>query len=86
MPGDPRNAPGGVVFHGCNRGVGRAELFHKDADYAALERILAEGVRRFAMRVLDYCLMPYHWHLVARPREEGTLSPFMRRVTAAYTR
>jgi len=29
-----------MVFHVLNRGVGRRTLFDKDADYAALERVL----------------------------------------------
>jgi hypothetical protein len=33
---------GGYSYHVLNRGNGRATVFHKDADYEAFERILAE--------------------------------------------
>jgi hypothetical protein len=34
---------GGVVYHVINRGVGRMQLFDDAADYAAFERVLAQG-------------------------------------------
>jgi hypothetical protein len=71
MPRGPRNAPGGVVYHCLNRGVARATLFHKDGDYAAFERVLAEGMARHPTRLLAYCLMPNHWHAVLWPRRDG---------------
>ena len=72
-----RAATGGMVFHVLNRGNARARIFHKDADYEAFERILDEAKDRYDMRVLAYCLMPNHWHLVLWPRHDRDLSRFM---------
>jgi len=52
-------------------------LFGKDGDYAAFERLLGEARQRLPMRILSYCLMPNHWHLILWPREDGELSRFM---------
>lgn len=68
MPRGPRNAPGGFVYHVINRGVGRRTLFHKEPDYAAFERVLAEAYQQVPIRILAYCLMPNHWHFVLWPR------------------
>ena len=68
MPRRARVAPGGVVFHVLNRANGRLRLFKKDADYLAFESLLAEAHERVPVRVLDWCLMPNHWHLVLWPR------------------
>ena len=38
------------------------------------------------MRVLSYCIMPNHWHLVLYPREDRDLSEFMRWVTTTHVR
>ena len=38
------------------------------------------------MRVLSWCLMPNHWHLVLWPREDGQLSRFMLRLCTAHVR
>ena len=45
-------------------------IFDKPEDYEAFERILADAVRRVKMRLLSYCVMPNHWHLVVWPRED----------------
>jgi len=74
-----------MVFHVLNRGNARARIFHKDADYEAFERILGEARERYDMRVLTYCLMPNHWHLVLWPRHDGDLSRFMGWLTLTHT-
>ncbi len=43
MPRTARAAEAGLVYHVLNRGNGRMRLFHKDEDFAAFERVLAEG-------------------------------------------
>src|SRR5205814_671243 len=40
---------------------------------------------RTPIRILGYCLMPNHWHLVLWPREDGELSEFMRWLTVTHT-
>ena len=37
------------------------------------------------MRLLAYCLMPNHWHLVLLPRQDGDLSRFMTWLTMTHT-
>ena len=37
------------------------------------------------MRVLAWCVMSTHWHLVLWPREDGDLSEFMRWLTVTHT-
>jgi putative transposase len=37
------------------------------------------------MRVLAFCLMPNHWHMVLWPREDGQLSEFFRWLTHTHT-
>ena len=58
----------GLVYHVLNRGNGRMALFHKDADFGAFEKVLAEGLERYPVDLLTYCLMGNHWHLVVVPR------------------
>ena len=38
------------------------------------------------MRILAYCLMPNHWHLVLYPRRDKDLSEFMRWITTTHVR
>jgi len=84
MPRPLRTAPGGLVYHVLNRANGCVNIFDKDADYLAFERILAEVQDRLPMRILAWCLMPNHWHLVLWPTQDGSLSEFVRLVTVTH--
>lgn len=72
------------MYHVLNRANVGLKIFEKDADYIAFERILAEVQDCVPMRILAWCLMPNHWHLVLWPLRDGELSDFMRRVTLTH--
>ena len=80
-----RTTAGGLVYHVLNRANARTPIFETENDYDAFERILNEAVRRVRMRLLAYCVMPNHWHLVVWPREEGDLSAFVGWLTLTHT-
>jgi putative transposase len=86
MPRQPRIDVGGLIYHVLNRGNGRQELFFKPADYDAFLKVLREGTERYPVDVLALCLMPNHWHLVLRPREDAALSGYMRWVGVTHVR
>jgi putative transposase len=82
----PRITEPGVAYHLLNRRVMRLTMFEKDADYRAFERVLAESLDRpDAPRLLAYCLMPNHWHLVVHARDRTDLSTWMQWVTVTHT-
>src|ERR1700761_6128475 len=85
MPRPPRAAEGGLIYHALNRAGGRSVIFDTDEDYEAFERAAAQAVIRYDMRLLAYCLMPDHFHLLLWPREDGDLSQFMRWLTMTHT-
>ena len=61
-------------------------LFDDDGDYSAFGRVLEEtAVRMPDVRVVTYCTMPNHWHLLLWPRRDGALSEFMRLLTVTHT-
>lgn len=80
-----RAAEGGWVYHVLNRANARLPIFERPADYEAFERILAEGVERYQPRLLAYCLMPNHWHLLVWPDKNGLLSRFVGWITLTHT-
>ncbi len=86
MPRTARQQPGGVVFHVLNRGNERRELFEDAEDYDAFVRVLAETLREVPVDLMSYCVMPNHWHLVLRPKEDGDLGRFMQRLTVTHVR
>jgi putative transposase len=80
-----RAAVGGYIYHVLNRANARRTIFSADADYEAFERILLEAVERTETRLLSYCLMPNHWHLLVWPRKDGELSKFVGWLSLTHT-
>ena len=86
MPRMNRLAVGDTIYHVLNRANGRVQIFHTDEDYQHFESLLLEGVALAGMRILAYCIMPNHWHLVLHPHNDGDMSEFMRWVTTTHVR
>lgn len=80
-----RAATAGYVYHVLNRGNARQRIFANRDDYAAFESVLAEAVERTQTRLLAYCVMPNHWHLVIWPSKDGELSRFVGWLTLTHT-
>jgi putative transposase len=86
MPRTARASAGGVCYHVVNRGNLGAEVFHKREDFDAFVSAIAEACQRLPMRVLAYCVMPNHFHLVLWPLEAGDLSHWMQWLLTAQVR
>jgi putative transposase len=80
-----RAAVGGYVYHVLNRANARMTIFEEDGDYEAFEKVLIEAVERTATRLLAYCVMPNHWHLLVWPRKDNELSRFVGWLTLTHT-
>lgn len=86
MPRIQRTDVGGQVYHVLNRANARAQIFNAKKDYLLFESLLEEAVEKYKMRLLTYCLMPNHWHLVLYPQADGDLAAFMGWLTNTHTR
>lgn len=86
MPRVTRTDVGGEAYHILNRANARVQIFDDNEDYHIFEQILEEAVKKFDMRLLAYCVMPNHWHLVVYPRQDGDLAKFMGWLLNTHTR
>jgi len=76
---------GGTIYHALNRANFRSALFKTARHYRDFLAILEESLAVVPMRILAYCLMPNHWHLVLYPRADGDLARFLQRITLTHT-
>lgn len=86
MPRQPRISLANICYHVLNRGNGRNTVFHKDGDYAAFLKLMHQASERTPMRLLSYCLLPNHFHLVLWPKADGDLSQWMQWLSTAHVR
>ena len=77
------NPPG--WFHVMNRGARRWDIFHDDEDRRFFLRLLSGLRKRFEVRVVSYCLMENHFHLVLHCPEPA-LSRAMQWLASRYTK
>ena len=66
--------------------LGRAEVFHKHADFTAFVELMSDAHERLPLRILAYALRPNHFHLVLWPRHDGDLSRSLQWLLTAHVR
>src|SRR3954462_14112542 len=86
MPRPPRICPDGVPQHIVNRGNLRAPVFRDDADYLGFLAAMTDAVDRTTVRLLAFCLMPNHFHLVLWPVHGEEVSAYMQLLMNAHIR
>jgi putative transposase len=67
-----------------NRGVRKLPIFLRPADYRAFLLVLREGLDRYPIQLLSYCILSNHWHLVVGPDTTPSLSRFVKWVAATH--
>ena len=86
MPRRRRVYPDGLALHVINRGNKRARIFKEPADFDDFLEAMAAAIEQTAMRLLAFCLMTNHWHLVLWPRRPSDLSAFMQKLMNRHIR
>ena len=67
-----------------NRSAKQLTLFDGAADYQLFLQVMKEAERRWPIRLLEYCLMPNHFHLLLWPETDKQLSGYMRWVAGVH--
>ncbi len=86
MPRKPRFAPAGYYSHITQRGNYRQETFFSDADRCSFLDLLGQNADADQVDLLAYCLMPNHFHLIARSTRDDGLSRFMQGLSGQYAK
>jgi len=61
-------------------------VFHHDGDYRAFIKLMTMAKTRYPIRLLAYCVMPNHFHLVMRPKRGEELSRCMQWLMTSHVR
>ena len=85
MPRTARIVIPGQPHHVVQRGNNRQDVFFVDDDRLAYLEFLRTHCERFGFRVLGYCLMTNHIHLVGTPAREDSLAKAIGRTHFRYS-
>ena len=86
MPRPPRAVVEGVPYHVVQRGNYRDRIFFDDFDRRRYLEFLERYSKRHELRLLGYCLMPNHVHLVAIPETPLSLARGVGQAHNLYSR
>jgi REP element-mobilizing transposase RayT len=75
----------GHFYHIYNRGVDAGRVFFSLDNYEYFLSLIANKLRRHGIRIVAYCLMPNHFHLLLGPDLDETVPAFMNGLCGAYT-
>jgi putative transposase len=84
MPRRQRCVLAGVPQHVTQRGVDRCPVFEAHIDRSTYIRLLRENLAPAGVRLLGWCLMTHHVHLVALPETPESLALLLRRLHGRY--
>ncbi len=86
MPRIARALVDNCCYHLTNRGNGRQQIFHKDEDYRAFIDLLLQARGKYGVKLLAWCLMPNHYHLLVQPAEADQLNKWMQWLMTTHVR
>ena len=77
MPSRPVRIVADFVYHVTNRSAAGVTLFDSRDAYRAFVDLIAETQVARPTRLLAYCVMPNHWHLVLWPETDDAVERFV---------
>lgn len=84
MPRARRVVAVGAAHHITQRGNARQDVFLNDAVQRVYLQLIAEHASQNHLRILAYCLMTNHVHLVAVPESDRALANTFRHAHARF--
>ena len=84
MPRRSRCVLSGVPYHITQRGVDKCVTFSTEEDRQTYLRLLRDNLSDAQVRLLGWCMMSNHVHVIAIPGREDSLAVLFRRVHGRY--
>lgn len=76
----------GAYYHIYNRGNGKENIFLKDEDYLFYLKRLKTYLQKHGVKLLAYCLMPNHIHLLVQQEKDTPIFKFISSLHTSYAK
>ena len=76
MSRKPRVLSQSGYYHFINRGINKKKIFHRKEDYSFYRGLLIEYSRQLDLKIVHYCVLSNHSHLLVHASELKSLSLF----------
>ena len=73
-------------YHIYGRGVNKMPIFRDMKDYRRFSQRLSTYKKQTGDRLIQYCLMPNHYHFILRAKSSNSIPKLMGRLLLAYSR
>ena len=81
-----RNIRNNSYYHITNRGVARRTTFLDDEDYITFIALMKKGCAKYDVKVIAFCLMPNHFHLLVCSAVGKEVSLCVQWITSIYAK
>ena len=72
------------IYHIYNRGAHRLNIYQSEFQYNYFLQLLEKYKTKYRIDILAYCLMPNHYHLLLKQKENGSISRLIQTIWNAY--
>ncbi len=84
MPRNQRGVLPGYAYHVTQRGTNRQDVFRQAGDREVYLDLMRDQLQDAGVRLLTYCLMTNHVHLIVTSEHGDSLAVLFRRVHGRY--
>ena len=84
MPRYPRNTIQTSYLHVMTQGIERSYIFTKDEDIKYYIKIMYELREEYDIKIIAYCIMNNHAHILVKINSIDSLSKYMQRLNTKY--
>jgi REP element-mobilizing transposase RayT len=84
MPRQARKLSKTGIYHIVFRGVSHCLIFEEDEDFKKLLELVGKVKEELSLKILAYCFMDNHVHLVVKEQSQGDVVQAMRKLLSTY--
>ena len=84
MPRVPRNKLNTSFFHIITQGINKSYIFNEENEIKYYIKLLYKIKQKFNIRLISYCIMNNHSHILLETKNISNLSQYMQSVNTRY--